>query len=472
MNAPARTLQQRLRRLRVLWHLALRGSDREFTAGPIRRAVFLLAVPMVLETALEAVFAITDIFWVAHLGADAVTAVGLSEALEVMVYAVAEGLAVGTTAMVARRFGEKDRDGAALAAGQALWIGAAFGLFVGLAGVFYAEQLLRLMGASDSVVAIGSGYTMWLLGGSITVVYLFLINAIFRGAADAAIAMRSLWLANAINIVLDPLLIFGIGPFPELGVTGAAIATTVGRGCGVLYQVWVLTRATSRIRIGLRHLALQLPLMWRLMRVSRGGILQILISHTSWVALVRIVAEFGSAAVAGYTIAVRIVIFTILPAWGMSNAAATLVGQNLGAGKPQRAEDSAWLCMRYNLALMVALGLALIVFADPLIGLFSPSAEVHRIGVHSLRIMAAGYGFFAVGMVMVQAINGAGDTDTPMVINFFCFWLLQIPLGWILALPAGMGPDGVFVAVVVAEGLMAAIAAWIFRRGRWKLRTV
>ncbi|GAB4200393.1 MAG: MATE family efflux transporter [Wenzhouxiangellaceae bacterium] len=459
-------------RRRALWRIALRGEERNYTRGPIKRAVFLLAVPMILEMAMESVFAVVDIFFVSRLGADAVSAVGLTEAVATLLYAVAIGISMAATAMVARRIGEGNAEGAAVATAQVLWSGLLASALVGGAGIFYGHEILALMGAEQSVIDNGVGYTQILLGGSITIMYLFLINAVFRGAGDATIAMRSLWLANGINIVLDPILIFGLGPFPEMGVAGAALATTIGRGTGVLYQLWRLFGDQGRLALKLRHLALKLDVMRRLLRLSAGGVMQFIIATSAWIGLMRIVAPFGSEAVAGYTIAVRIIIFTILPAWGLGNAAATLVGQNLGAGQPLRAERSAWLAARYNVYFMFCVSILFIALPHLLIGIFTDAPEVIRHGVDSLRIISYGYVFFAIGMVLVQSLNGAGDTDTPTVINFFCYWVIQIPLAWWLATGLDFGPRGVFWAVTIAESLLAVVAIWVFRRGRWKLREV
>ncbi len=460
------------RRRIALWRMAMRGDERNYTRGPIRRAVFLLSVPMVLEMALESVFAVTDIFFVSRLGPAAVSAVGLTEAVLTLVYAIAVGMSMAATAMIARRIGEQDNAGAQIAAAQILWVGLLTSGIVAVVGIAFPGEILSLMGAEAAVIADGKGYTMIILGGSITVMYLFLMNAIFRGAGDAAIAMRSLWLANGINIVLDPLLIFGLGPFPEMGVTGAAVATTIGRGIGVCYQLWHLFDGRSRLKLRWRRLKLHTPVMLRLLRVSAGGVMQFIIATTAWVFLMRIVAPFGSEAVAGYTIAVRVIMFTILPAWGMGNAAATLVGQNLGAGQPERAASSAWIAARYNLVFMLLVGIAFVVMAPGIMRIFTDQAAVIGYGADCLRIVGYGYGFFAIGLVMVQAINGAGDTDTPTVINFFGYWVFQLPLAWWLAIPQEMGPQGVFWAVMVAESLLAVMAVWVFQRGRWKLRQV
>jgi putative MATE family efflux protein len=451
---------------------AIRGSEQDFTAGSLRRAVFLLAVPMVLEMALESVFAVVDVFFVARLGADAVATIGLTEAVLTLIFAVAIGLSTATTAMVARRVGEKDADGAARAAVQALALGLLVSLALGGAGALLAPRLLGWLGASPAIVAGGSGYTAVLLGGCSTVLLLFLCNAVFRGAGDAAVAMRVLWFANLINIVLDPCFIFGLGPFPELGVTGAAVATSIGRGSGVLYQLVLLVRGRGRIRIARRHLRLDPQVMGRLLRLSLGGILQYLVATASWVALVRIMALFGSAALAGYTIAVRIIVFTILPSWGLSNAAATLVGQNLGAGQPERAERSVWVTAFYNMAFLTAVAVVFWIFAERLVLIFTADPEVVPVAAQGLRWIGLCYSAYAYGLVMVQAFNGAGDTDTPTLLNFACYWLWQIPVAWLLARNAGLGPRGVYLAIASSEILLAAAGVWLFRRGRWKSRRV
>ncbi len=451
---------------------AVAGSQQDFTEGPLSRAVILLAVPMVLEMVMESVFAICDVFFVSRLGADAVATVGLTESLLTLVFSLAIGLGMGTTALVARRIGEKRPEEAAVAAAQAVMAALIVSLLLGVAGVLTGPTAIRLVGASDEVVSMGSGYARVLLGGSGTVVFLFVINAVFRGAGDAAIAMRVLWLANLINLVLDPCLIFGLGPFPELGVTGAAVATTIGRGVGVAYQLWVLVTGRSRIAVPWSEMRLRFGVMLRLLRVSGGGILQVLIATCSWVALVRIIALFGSAAVAGYTIAIRVVVFSILPAWGLANAAATLVGQNLGAGKPERAEKSAWLTGVYNMLFLGSVAVVFLIFGEVIIGIFTNDPAVHAIGVECLRIVSYGYLFYALGMVMVQSFNGAGDTLTPSFINFFCYWMFQIPLAVVLARSLEMGPRGVFWAIALAESLITVVGAAIFKLGRWKTRQV
>jgi len=458
-----------------LWEtvrLSLSGTELDFTRGPVGRAIVLLAIPMVLEMVMESAFAITDAFFVSRLGVDAVATVGFTEAMITIVFAVAIGMSMATTAMVARRIGEKDNAGARMAAVQAILLGIGAAVLIAVPGAIFATELLRLMGGTPELVAFGSGYTRVLLGGCVTIMLLFLINAVFRGAGDPALAMRALWLANGCNILLDPCLIFGLGPFPELGVTGAAVATTIGRGIGVAYQLSMLASGRGRIRIRLRDVRVIPPVMLRLMRVSVGGILQFLIETSSWIVLVWIIGRFGSAAVAGYTIAVRIIVFTILPSWGLANSAATLMGQNLGAGQPDRAEASVWRAALYNLVFLVAVAAGFIIWAEPMIRIFSADPEVVRSGVSCLRWISYGYGFFAYGMVMVQAFNGAGDTTTPTIINFFCFWMLQIPMAYLLAMGTDLGITGVYMAMTVAESLIAVVGVLVFRRGRWRTRKI
>lgn len=455
-----------------LWQLlklSLKSNNQQdFTQGSIGVAAFLLAVPMVLEMAMESIFAIVDIFFVSALGYTAVAVVGLTEALLTLIYAVAIGLSMGVTALVARRIGEKQTERANEIAAQALWLGLLVALVVALTGAFYAQDILRLMGADDTVLSMGESYTTIMLCTAITILYLFIINAIFRGAGDASIAMRSLWLANGINIILDPIFIFGFGPVPEMGVTGAAVATSIGRGIGVLYQLWHLFKVGGRIRVRWHHLRLRLRIINNLVKVSMGGILQFLIATASWVVLVRIVSQYGSAAVAGYTIAIRVVMFSILPSWGLSNAVATLVGQNLGAKKPERAEQSVWVIARYNLAFMLSVALLFIVFAENIIALFNDNPQVLASGIACLRMVAYGYGFFSIGMVLIQAFNGAGDTMTPTRINFICYWVMQIPLAFALANYFAMQAHGVYIAVLAAESLIAVMGYLVFKTGKWK----
>ena len=451
---------------------ALRDNKEDFTSGPIGRALGLLAIPMMLEMAMESIFAVVDIAFVSRLGTDAVAAVGITEALITVLYGIAIGLGMGVTAMVSRRIGAGDALGAAQVTGQALWIGALLSLLVGVAGVVFARDLMAAMGASDSVIDQGHGFTAVLLGGSVSIIYLFLLSAAFRGAGDATVALRSLWLANGINIILDPCLIFGLGPFPELGVTGAAVATTIGRGTGVIYQLWYLLNGRGRLAFHVSELRLRLAVSLRLVRVSLGGISQFIIATASWIVLMRIVAIYGSAAIAAYTIALRMLEFIFLPAWGLGNAAATLVGQNLGAGRPSRAEKSVWRAAKYNGIFMGVAGLLLIVFAHEVTSLFTVEDDVLRWGTSCLRILGIGFPMYAVGMVIVQAFNGAGDTIRPALLNVICFWLLQIPLAYWLSNIALLSPNGVFISIVVAESLLTVLAVIVFRRGTWKLQTV
>ena len=459
-----------------LWaelRLAVAGTHGDFTTGSIGRAIFLLSVPMVLEMLMESLFAICDIFFVSRLGPQEVASVGLTDSLlTLFVFSTAVGLSMATTAMVARRIGEKKPQEAAVSAVQAIVLGTLLALLVGIPGALNAERLLAMMGGSPELIATGSTYTAVMVGGSITIYMLFLINAVFRGAGDAAIAMRVLWIANGINLILDPCLIFGLGPFPELGLTGAAVATTIGRGIGVALQLWALFRGSRRFAVTFDQLKIVPSVMSRLIRVSIGGIVQFAIATSSWVGLVRIIALFGDAAVAGYTLALKLIIVAILPSWGMSNAAASLVGQNLGAGKPDRAEASVWRAGAYNTVFLVAIGLLFIVFARQLIGIFTDDPVVIGYGIDCLRFVSYGYGFYAWGMVLSQAFNGAGDTWTPTKINLFCYWLFQIPLAYLLATHFGMEARGAFIAITASEGLLGVVSFLAFRRGRWKKREI
>ncbi len=451
---------------------ALRGSHHDYTAGPIGRAIILLAIPMVMEMVMESVFAVVDVFWVAHLGPNAVATVGLTESMLALVYTAAMGLSIGVMAMVARRIGEKNPAGAAEAATQGIALGVIVAVVFGVLGASFAPRLLGLMGASPDVIAIGSGYTRVMLGGNVVIVLLFLINATFRGAGDAAIAMRVLWLANWINILLGPCLIFGLGPFPELGVKGAAIATTIGRGTGVLYQLYRLMRRDGRIVIQRDQLRLRPAVMRTLLRLSGSGTFQVLVGTASWIWLMRIVATFGAPAVAGYTIGIRLLIFALLPSWGLANAAATMVGQGLGAGKPERAERAVWIAGIYNMCFLGAVGVIFVLLADPIVSLYTTDAAVAPVAAMCLRIVSYGYVFYAWGMVLTQAFNGAGDTWTPTWLNLFCFWLWEVPLAYALAVRFGLGPRGVFIAITISFSTLAVVSALLFRRGRWKVRRV
>ncbi len=507
--------------IRKAWDLfgeALAGNtNRDFTQGSIGTATFLLAVPMILEMAMESVFAIVDIYFVSQLGSAAIATVGLTEAVLTLLYAVAIGLSMGTTAIVARRIGEKNKDGANLAAGQALWIGVVISAIVAIVGLVFAEDILRLMGADGEVLATGVSYTSIMFGGSFTILFLFLNNAIFRGAGDASVAMQSLVLANVINIILDPCFIFGWGPFPEMGVTGAAVATNIGRGIGLAYQFYFMFSPRGRIQVGRSDLNIRLDIIWNLLKVSFGGIAQFLIATASWVLLVRIVSTFGTTAVAGYTVAVRIIIFSFLPAWGLSNTAAALVGQNLGAKLLDRASDTVLQVAKYNFIYMVIVSLIFYFYPGELIGLFVEEAAVLEVGKDCLRTLSYGFAAWAIGMVAIQAFNGAGDTMTPTWINFFCFWVLQVPLAYVfalglpledsctwigqlftsgdaidssmgvpalcsklgqttlpdwLALGLGKAEGGVFWAVMICDFTFGIIGALWFLKGSWKTKQV
>ncbi len=451
---------------------ALAGSRHDFTKLPVRRAILLLAIPMVAEMLMESLFALCDIFWVSKLGAAATATVVLTESMLIIVYSFAMGLSMGGAAIVARRIGEKDPAGAARATVQAIALGLLLAVVVGVVGALAGHRLLAAMGASPDVVAIGRRFTRVMLGGSVTVILLFMINAAFRGAGDPAIAMRTLWLANGINIVLGPVLVFGLGPIPALGVTGAAIATTIGRGIGVIYQLRALRAGRGHLAVRREHLRIDRAVQATILRLSGTGIFQILIATTSWVGLTMVVTGFGSLAVAGYGIATRIVMFALMPSFGMANAAATLVGQNLGAGQPERAEQAVWRASFYNLIFLGGVGLLFVVFGRVIVGAFSQDPVVVGYGTNALRIISAGFLFYAYGMVVTQSFNGAGDTRTPTLINLFCFWLLELPVAWLLAKPLDLGPTGVFVAVLIGFSTMAVVASVLFRRGTWKRAAV
>ena len=463
-------------KLKSGWRLfkqAMAGDgDIDYTQGSIGRVTLLLAIPMILEMAMESVFAVVDIFFVAGLGTAAVATVGLTEAMITLLYAVAIGLSMATTALIARRIGEKEPTAASLAAGQAIWVGLIISVLVGLVGIFFARNILLLMGADELVLETGETYTRIMFGSCFTIVFLFLINAIFRGAGDASLAMRALTLANCINIVLDPCLIYGYGPFPELGLNGAAIATNIGRGIGVLYGLYYLCGGGGRIRLHISNLRLQLDVVFSIIRIPIGGVSQFLVSTASWIFLMQIVSGFGSEAVAGYTIAVRIVMFSILPAWGLSNAAATLVGQNLGAGLPERAEESVWQIVKYNAMYMGFASLVMLLFTRSIVNVFTDEPVVIDHAVQCLTIFAAAFIAWGAGMAIIQAFNGAGDTMTPTWINIFCFWVVQVPLAYFLALTLEFGPVGVFWAVFASDILTGIVGYLAFRRGKWKDRVV
>ena len=451
---------------------AIRGTHRDFTTGSIGRAVLLLATPMVLEMAMESLFGIVDVFWVTRLGENAIATVGLTESMLSLIFAVALGLSLSTTAMVARRIGERDGEGASVAAVQSVWLGIAIALAIGVPAALHSADLLRAMGASPSLVATGQRYTAIGLGGNLAIMLLFLNNAIFRGAGDPAIAMRVLVVSNLINLALDPCLIFGLGPFPALGVTGAAVSTLIGRSCGVLYQWWLLTNGSSRVVIRRNSLHIVPKVIGTLARVSTTGILQFGISQTSWIVLVRIISEFGSFAVAGYTIGIRIVMFVVLPAWGLSGAAATMVGQNLGAGKPERAERAVYVTGLYNMIYLGAISVLMIGMPRQITALFTTDMQVAQVSVDCLRILGYGNVLYAFGMVMIQAFNGAGDTVTPTVINFFGFWVFEVPLAWYLAHRTSFGVQGVFASIPIAQVVTSVASAVLFLRGGWKRKVI
>lgn len=447
---------------------ALRGTQADYTRIPLKRAVFLLAIPMMLELVLESTFAVVDIFFVARLGASAVATVGLTETYLFLLYSVAMGLAMAVTAIIARRIGEKRGEDAAVSAVQAILLAVGVSLPVTVAGIFWAQDLLRLMGADAWAVEQGYRYTQWMLGGNAVILLLFVINAVFRGAGDAATAMRVLWVANGINIVLDPILIFGLGPIPALGIEGAAIATNIGRGAGVAMQLWILLRGSEHLR-GIAHaLRWDGAIVLNIARTSVGGVTQMLVAMAAWVFLMRILASVSTEAVAGATIAMRVMMFTLMPAWGLSNAAATLVGQNLGAGEPGRAEAAVWRIGWMTMSFTLAVSVAFFVWHDAIIGVFTDDAAVIAIGGEWLSILAYSYFVYGWWMVSVQAFNGAGDTMTPTWINLVFFWLIQIPLAWALALPLGWAETGVFWGVFISETAVGVFTLWLFSRGRWK----
>lgn len=456
---------------RSVWQ-AIKGTLSDFTTLPLKQAILLLSVPMVLEMSMESLFAVVDVFWVSRLGAEAVAVIGLTESVMSLIYAVAIGISFAATAIVSRRIGEKNPTQAAHAAGQIILLGAGVSALLGLGFGWFATDILRLMGADDRIVTLGTGYAQVMLGGNITVFLIFLINAVFRGAGDATIAMRTLWLANGLNIVLDPCFIFGWGPFPELGVTGAAVATNVGRGIGVCYQLWHLTGRPGQIRLHWRDLLPQPGVMGTILKTSGNGIAQLLITTTSWVGLFKIMAPFGSSVLAGYTIAIRVVIFALMPAWGLANAGATLVGQNLGAGRPDRAEQAIRLAVRYNMIFLGIVGLVFIALSRVIVGAFTTDAAVFPEAVRALWIISLAFPLYAAGMCYEATFNGSGDTWTPTRLNFFCFWLGQVPLAWTLAQPVGLGPLGVYIAVPLSFSVLTLWSAALFKRGTWKNQKV
>src|SRR5262245_34221154 len=451
---------------------AVRGTEIDYTTAPVGRAVVMLAVPMVLEMGMESIFAVADVFWVAHLGADAVATIGLTESMMTLIYTAAMGLSIGATALGARRIGEHDPAGASRAAGQSILLGLVVAALIALVGAPNAGSLLRLMGAPESVVASGTPFTRIMLGGNATVLLLFLMNAVFRGAGDAAIAMRVLMIGNFFNIVLGPCFIFGVGPFPEMGVAGAATATNIGRGIAVLIQIATLVRGRGRVRVHLRDLRLDRRTMASVFRLSGSGTFQILIGSASYIGIVRIVSLFGSDTLAGYTIGIRVILFALLPAYGIASAAATMVGQNLGARSPERAERAVWTAARYGIALFSAVAVIFFAFAPQIVSIFTSDPAVVPWAIACLRIVSAGFPFYACGMIVTQSFNGAGDTWTPTWLNLILFWACELPLAWMLATQTSLGARGAFTALALCFSAMAVVSTAIFRRGRWKTRVV
>lgn len=462
------TQESKLMTLLRLFRSAVSGEERVYTTGSINKAILMLSVPMVLEMLMESLFSVVDVFFVGKLGVAAVAAVGLTESMLTIIYSLGVGLSMAATAVVSRRVGEKNAHAAAHTGMQAIYLGIGISAIISVVGIFFSKDLLRLVGAAPDLVDEHYRYTQIMLGSNVVIMLLFMINGIFRGAGDASIAMRSLWLANLLNIILCPLLINGLGPIPALGLTGAAIATTIGRGSGVLYQIYHLYRGKGVLVIKRCHMKPDLSLITNLMKIGVGGTAQFLIASASWIFLIRILSDYGSNALAGYTIAIRIIVFAILPAWGMANAAATLVGQNLGAQQPQRAEQSVWRAARYNMLFLGAITVVFFAGARHIVGFFNTDPEVVDYGTLCLRIVCLGYVFYAYGMVISQSFNGAGDTRTPTILNFFGFWLFQIPLAYVLAEVLGFGASGVFWAISIAESSIAIVAIILFRQGKWK----
>lgn len=452
----------------TLFKLGIAGADANILSGNIDRAIILLAIPMTLEMVMESFFAIVDIFFVSRIGVNAIAVVGLTESMLTITYSLGWGLAMGTTAMIARRVGEKDNAGASVSAVQAIYLAFIISVPIMIIGIFFSEDLLRLMGASESIIEEGSGYTKLALGSNLIVILIFLNNGIFRGAGDAALAMRSLWIANSINIILDPMFIFGIGPFPEMGVEGAAAATVIGRTSGIVYQLYHFNKGKGLIKIHENNWQFKTDIILRLIKLSAGVTAQFIISSASWIFLMRIISTFGSTALAGYTIAIRIVVFTLLPAWGFSNAAATMVGQNLGAKQPERAEKSVWRTGFFNMVFMGSVMIIFFAFGNNIAAFFSDEKEVINNAANCLRIFAMGYLFYAFGMVLVQSFNGAGDTRTPTIMNVFIFWMFQIPLAYTLAILLSIGPTGVYYSIVISESTFSVIGYFLFKRGKWK----
>lgn len=458
--------------IRSILKESLWGSTRDFTQGSLGAAIVILAVPMIIEMFAESLFAVVDIFFVSHLGANAIAVVGITESMMYLIYSVAIGISIGATATVARRIGEKDADGASRAAAHSIYLGVAASIVLGAIGAVFAPDILALMGADAATIAEGVNFTRIMLGGNVVVMMLFLLNAIFRGAGDAAVAMRVLWMANILNIILSPLFIFGVWIFPELGVTGAAVGTVIGRGVGASIAAYTLFFGDRRISIRREHWAFDGSLIWKLVKVSGPAVFQFFVQTASWIGLIRVITGFGMVALAGYQIGIRVVIFALLPSLGLANAAATLVGQNLGAGKPERAERAVWTAARYNAVVQTSIGIAFVIFAPQIAAIFTQEAEVLAFATDALRVIAYGFFFYAIGMVLETAFNGAGDTWTPTYIALGVFWCFEIPLAYYLSYRAGLGPHGVFWSITIAFSVLAIVATLVFRRGKWKLKEV
>ncbi|GJM36094.1 MAG: MATE family efflux transporter [Saprospiraceae bacterium] len=457
-----------MRKFLDIFKEALSSEEKSYTTGSINRAIVLLAIPMVLEMAMESLFAVVDAFFVAKVSADAIATVGLTESVITLIYAVGIGMSTAPVAMISRYIGAGEKEKASKVILQAMYLALGVSLLLGIPGLIFAPDILRLMGGSESLIASGSGYARIMFGGNIVIMMLFLLNGIFRGAGDASYAMQSLWVANIINIILDPLFIFGIGPFPEMGVQGAAVATTIGRGIGVGFQLWILLSGKSTVKFYLKTLRLDWTILRKLADIAATGAGQFLIASASWIFLMRIISRWGSEAISGYTIAIRLIIFTLLPSWGLANAASTLVGQNLGAKQPDRAATSVWRAANMSMVFLFSVSIVYFIAARPLIQFFTLDPLIVEYGIISLRIFAVGYVFFAYGMVISQAFNGAGDTRTPTLINFICFWLIEIPLGYFLAVQMGFELAGICWAITLSETMLSVIAIWLFRRGKWK----
>jgi len=463
-----RSILSSVKKFYYYFMIAVKGDEKEFTTGSIDKAIFLLAVPMVLEMVLESMFAVVDVFFVSKISVNAVATVGLTESMMMIIYSIVMGLSMAATAMVARRIGENNPEDASRIAAQAMLIGFVLTVVISIVGFVYAEDILRLLGGSEQLISEGKGFTRIMFTTNAVIIFIFLLNGIFRGAGDAAIAMRTLWISNGLNIILDPLLIFGYGPFPEMGLEGAAVATSIGRGTGVLYQLYHLFNGKSIIKITVAHFRAHWDTIKKLLEISAGGTGQFLIETASWIFMVRIISVFGSEALAGYTIAFRVIVFSILPSFGLANAAATLVGQNLGAQQPERAEQSVWRTSFFTMIFLGVLSVIYFIFASFIVSLFTNEMNVIPVGTKALQMICIGYVFFAYGMVISQALNGAGDTKTPTFINLFCFWLVQIPLAYLLAVTFNMGPTGVFVTIGFCFSLHALVCIYVFRLGKWK----